>query len=105
MSSKRTVLFINDSAYLLEGFRESKTHIRGRWVPQDQHLVFKKYGGNDFMWTGHYAGALADCSIENEFVVVDTATVHRVEVPETMFGDHNMIIKWAQARKKTNAKS
>ena len=97
MSSKRTVLFIDDSAYLLEGFRETRNHVRGRVVNGFWDMYIVK--DNELCWHAYTAGNRNECTKGNHVSTFNTATVQFIEVPETMFGDYNVIIKWASARK------
>lgn len=97
MSSKRVVMFIDDSAYFLEGFRETGNHIRGRVINGAWTLYIVK--DNEFCWRAYTAGNRSDCTPANLVSTFNPDTVSWFDVPETMFGDYNVVINWARARK------
>ena len=97
MSSKRTVLFIDGSAYLLEGFRETRNHVRGRVVNGFWDMYIVKH--DELCWIVYSAQNRNQCVGANELTKFNPANASWIEVPETMFGDYNVIINWARARK------
>jgi ribosomal protein L24E len=98
MSSKRVVMFINDNTYFLEGFRETKNHIRGRVINGAGTLYILKDG--KLCWRAYAAGNRSDCTQANLVSVFNPGALSWLEVPEVMFGDYNVVINWAQARRK-----
>lgn len=103
MTSKRTVLFDGDSAYLLEGFRDTRNHIRGRVVNGGWTMYIVK--DNEFSWQVYTACNREQCVAGNHIRNIDPSDVSLVEVPETVFGDYNVVINWARTRKEDPCES
>lgn len=98
MSSKRTVLFLGENAYLLEGFRNTRNHIRGRVVNGFWDMYIVKHD-KALCWIMYSAQNRNQCVGANEITEFNPANASWIEVPENMLGDYNVIINWAHARK------
>lgn len=99
MSSKRTVLFIGDSAYLLEGYRHTAKHIRGRVVNGSWTMYIVKE--DKLCWVVFSAENRNQCVGANQITKFNPIMADFVDVPETVMGDYNVIIEWARARRGT----
>ena len=97
MSSKRTVIFVNDTPYLLEGYRETKNHIRGRVVNGWWDMYIVKH--DKLCWIVFSAQNRNQCVGANELTKFNPVMADFIEVPENIMGDYNVIINWAQARR------
>lgn len=99
MSSKRTVLFLANRVCLLEGFRETKNHIRGRVI--NDHLDWDLYivKHDKLCWVVYKARNRDECTRANKIAEFNPRDSKWVRVPERVFGDCHTIINWAHARK------
>ena len=106
MASKRVVLFLEGYPYLLSGYRESDTHIRG-WVENGHWSLYVVKDDSPDFWHAYSGTARKslDDICSSDLRRIDPSKVERIEVPENVLGDYNVIINWAQAKRKTNAKS
>ena len=99
MPSKRTVIFIDDNAYLLEGYRHTAKHIRGRVVNGGWTMYIVKE--SELCWVAFSAGSRSQCTDANEITRFNPAVADFIEVPETVLGDHYLIVNWARGQRRS----
>lgn len=97
MAAERRVIFLAGEPYYVQGFKRSKTHLRGRVVNGEWNMIIdKRHGGG--LYHVHRCDNLSAVAESNLLFFVQIHEVQVVDVPEHVRGDFHVIQNWAKAQ-------
>jgi len=97
MAAERRVIFLAGDPYYVQGFKRSKTHLRGRVVNGEWNVIIdKRHGGG--LWHVHRCDNLSAVKESNLLFFVHEHEVYVIDVPEQVRGDFHVIENWAKTQ-------